>query len=232
MPMIEIHNLRKCYKEKKALNIASLSIDDGQVVGLIGNNGQGKTTLLKLILDLTKPTSGQVLINGSDVGETEDWKRITGSYMNEGYLIEYLKVEEYFSFIGFLNNLDKNELNKRILRFEDFFRGEVLKQKKYIRDFSSGNKCKIGIAAAFIPNPSLIILDEPFAHLDPYSLAFAKSFFKEYAATNRATFIISSHQIDMISSLATRVIVLQSGLVINDISEGNINTNTLYNTVV
>ncbi|MBX3257034.1 MAG: ABC transporter ATP-binding protein [Chitinophagaceae bacterium] len=223
--------MKKYYNKREVLNIPFLLIEDGQVVGLTGNNGQGKSTLLKLILDLTKPASGQVLINQADVRKTENWKSFTGSYLNESYLIDYLRVEEYFSFIGFLNNINKEEQDKRIARFEDFFRGDILNQSKYIRDFSTGNKCKIGIAAAFLSNPKIVFLDEPFAHLDPYSVGFVKAFFKEYTTSNQATLLISSHQLNIVCAISTRVIVLKAGNVVGDIINENVDIDVLSNII-
>ncbi|MFT3949068.1 MAG: ABC transporter ATP-binding protein [Agriterribacter sp.] len=203
------------------LDILNLHIKKEEIVGLVGNNGQGKSTLLKLILDLAKPTQGRVLINGRDVRQDEEWKKNTGSYLDESYLINFLKVEEYFDFIAFLNGLGSAILNDRLARFAPFFREEIMKKNKFISDYSTGGKAKIGIAAAFLANPSLVILDEPFSHLDPSSQDFLKLFIKEYASSQGATFIISSHQIEAIAEISTRVLLLDKGCILNDISDSN-----------
>lgn len=215
--MIEIFNLQKVYNSKIVLDIPSLHIKRGEVAGLVGNNGQGKSTLLKLILDLIKPSKGQAFLNRKNVREYEGWKEFTGSYLDESYLISYLKVEEYFDFIAFLNEVDNQTLKIRLSLFDDFFKGEIMQQKKYIGDFSTGNKCKIGIAAAFLNRPKLIIFDEPFAHLDPSSQNFLKFFIKQYQSSEGATFFISSHQIEAVTEVSDRIIVLEKGRIISDI---------------
>ncbi|MFT7035992.1 MAG: ABC-2 type transport system ATP-binding protein, partial [Cyclobacteriaceae bacterium] len=162
---IEINNLSKLYHKNVALEIEHLSLDAGCVLGLVGNNGAGKTTLLRLILDLIKANSGRVLLNGLDVHRNEGWKQHTGSYMDEGFLIPFLTPEEYFLFIARNYNLSFDIMEQRLNLFHSFFAGEILNNNKYIRDFSLGNKRKIGIAGALAVNPKLLILDEPFANL-------------------------------------------------------------------
>ena len=169
--MIEINNLEKSYGSKKAIDIAQYSIADGDMLGLVGNNGAGKTTLFRLILDLVKADTGTVAIAGTDVTRTEDWKDITGAYIDDGFLIDYLTPEEYFYFIGRMYGLKKEEVDERLQPFDRFMNGEVLGQKKFIRNYSMGNKQKIGIISAMLHHPQLLILDEPFNFLDPSSQA-------------------------------------------------------------
>ena len=153
--MIEINNLEKSYGSKKAIDIAQYSIADGDMLGLVGNNGAGKTTLFRLILDLVKADTGTVAIAGTDVTRTEDWKDITGAYIDDGFLIDYLTPEEYFYFIGRMYGLKKEEVDERLQPFDRFMNGEVLGQKKFIRNYSMGNKQKIGIISAMLHHPQL-----------------------------------------------------------------------------
>ena len=165
--MIKTTNLSKKYNSKEVLNISNLSIPKGQSFGLVGNNGAGKTTYFSLLLDLIKPTTGQIENTGVIVSQSEDWKPFTSAFIDESFLIGYLTPEEYFYFIGDLRGQNKQDVDNLLAQFEDFFHGEILNQKKYLRDLSKGNQKKAGIVAALIGNPDVIILDEPFANLDP-----------------------------------------------------------------
>ena len=167
--MIEISNLQKNFGSKKAVDIEKYSIGQGEMLGLVGNNGAGKTTLFRLILDLLQADRGNVTVDGIDVARSEDWKTFTGAYIDDGFLIDYLTPEEYFYFIGRMYGLKKDEVDERLRPFERFMNGEVMGQKKFIRNYSMGNKQKIGIIAAMLHHPRLLILDEPFNFLDPSS---------------------------------------------------------------
>ena len=167
--MIQIEKLSKKYGDKEVLNIDQLTIQKGESFGLVGNNGAGKTTLFNLILDLIKPNEGQVINNSITVNKSEDWKKHTSAFIDENFLIGYLTPEEYFYFVGELRGVKKSQVDSWLLQFEGFFKGEVLGQKKYIRNLSKGNQKKIGLIAAFLGHPECVILDEPFANLDPSS---------------------------------------------------------------
>ena len=167
--MIQITDLQKRFGNKTAIDIPDYTIGQGEMLGLVGNNGAGKTTLFRLILDLLKADQGNVTINGTDVSLSEEWKKNTGAYIDDGFLIDYLTPEEYFYFLGKMYGLKKEETDKRLQHFERFMNGEIMGQKKFIRNFSAGNKQKIGIIAAMLHWPRLLILDEPFNFLDPSS---------------------------------------------------------------
>ena len=138
--MIQINNLQKKFGAKTAVNIDNYIINQGDMLGLVGNNGAGKTTLFRLILDLLQADRGNVTINDIDVCKSEDWKNFTGAFIDDGFLIDYLTPEEYFHFIGKMYGLKKEEVDERIAPFERFMNGEVMGQKKFIRNFSAGNK--------------------------------------------------------------------------------------------
>ena len=179
--MIITTNLSKTYKDNTVLNIDTLEIPKGQSFGLVGNNGAGKTTYFSLLLDLIQPTTGNITSNNVQVNESEDWKPFTSAFIDETFLIGYLTAEEYFYFIGDLRGQSKDEVDTLIAQFEDFFHGEILNQKKYLRDLSKGNQKKAGIIAALIGNPEVIILDEPFANLDPTTQIRLKGIIKDLA---------------------------------------------------
>ena len=215
--MIEITDLQKSYGSKRAIDIARYSIADGDMLGLVGNNGAGKTTLFRLILDLVKADTGTVSIAGTDVTRTEDWKDITGAYIDDGFLIDYLTPEEYFYFIGRMYGLKKDEVDRRLQPFERFMNGEVLGQKKFIRNYSMGNKQKIGIISAMLHQPRLLILDEPFNFLDPSSQSIIKHLLKRYNEEHRATVIISSHNLNHTVDICPRIALLEHGVIIRDL---------------
>ena len=215
--MIELTNLKKSFGETVACDIPSLTINDGDVLGLVGNNGAGKTTLFRMLLDLLKPDEGTVLINGINPAESEDWKHFTGAYIDEGFLIDYLIPEEYFAFLGKISGIEQAEVDSRLKEFEHLAGGEVLGQKKLIRNLSAGNKQKVGIMAALLRQPRLAILDEPFNFLDPTSQNVLKRTLKEYAAQTGSTLIISSHNLQHTVDISSRIVLLEKGVVIRDL---------------
>lgn len=219
--MITIHNLRKNFGTQTAIDIDSYTINQGEMIGLVGNNGAGKTTLFRLMLDLLKADSGEVIINDIHVNQSEDWKSSTGAFIDDGFLIGYLTPEEYFYFIGKMYGLKKEEVDERLTAFERFMNGEVLGQKKFIRNFSAGNKQKIGIISAMLHYPKLIILDEPFNFLDPSSQSVIKHLLKKYNEEHNATVIISSHNLNHTVDVCPRIAVLEHGIIIRDIVNEN-----------
>jgi ABC-2 type transport system ATP-binding protein len=216
--MIQINNLQKKFGEKIAVNIESYTIPQGDMLGLVGNNGAGKTTLFRLILDLLKADGGNVTINGIEVSKSEEWKNTTGAFIDDGFLIDYLTPEEYFYFIGKMYGLKKEEVDERLAPFERFMNGEVMGQKKFIRNFSMGNKQKIGIISAMLHHPQLLILDEPFNFLDPSSQSVIRHLLKKYNEEYRATVIISSHNLNHTVDVCPRIALLEYGVIIRDIT--------------
>lgn len=219
--MIAISNLIKRFGEKVAVNIDSYLVNSGDMIGLVGNNGAGKTTLFRLILDLLKADEGNVCINDTDVCKSEDWKHEVGAFIDESFLIDYLTPEEYFSFIGKIYGLSKEEVTERLKPFEQLMNGEILGQKKYIRSFSMGNKQKIGIISAMIHHPQILILDEPFNFLDPTSQTVIKHVLKKYHDTHHATIIISSHNLNHTVDICPRIALMEHGSIIRDLSNVN-----------
>ena len=215
--MIEINNLVTKYSNQTVLNANSLDIPSGQTFGLIGNNGAGKTTLFSCLLDLIKPTEGKVLNNGVDVSKSEDWKSFTTAFLDETFLIGYLMPEEYFHFIGELRGLSNSQVDSFLVQFEDFFNGEILGGKKYLRDLSKGNQKKAGIVAALIGEPKVIILDEPFANLDPTTQIRLKGIIKDLSKYKDTTILISSHDLQDVTEVCERIVLLEKGEIIRDI---------------
>ena len=220
--MLRIQNLKKSFKNKVVINIPTLNIGNGEIVGFVGNNGAGKTTLLRLILDLIKPSQGKVFIDGIDVSGSSTWKNITGSYIDTGFLIEYLTAEEFFALIATAYSIPKEIMELRLRSFDVFTDNEILGQKKYIRSFSAGNKQKVGIMAAMLMNPGLLILDEPFNFLDPSSQIEVKRLLKNLNTECGTTIVISSHNLEHITDVSSRIIFLEKGSVIKDITSTNL----------
>lgn len=215
--MITTSNLSKKYAGNQVLNIESLDIPKGQSFGLVGNNGAGKTTYFSLLLDLIQPTTGYIKSNTIQVNESEDWKPFTSAFIDESFLIGYLTAEEYFYFIGELRGKNKADVDALVAQFSDFFHDEILGQKKYLRDLSKGNQKKVGIVAALIGNPQVIILDEPFANLDPTTQIRLKGILKNLAKKQGVTILISSHDLMHITDVCERIVVLERGKVIKDL---------------
>jgi len=223
MDIINISNLKKVYNKVTVVDIPLLKICKGEVVGVVGNNGAGKTTMLRLILDLIKADSGNVYLRGIDVSKNEKWKTYTSSYLDTNFLIDFLTPEEYFMFIADCYGIDLTVCKRKISEFNGFMNDEVLDQKKYIREFSSGNRQKIGIIGSVLPNPDILILDEPFNFLDPTSQFFIKDYFSSLNKNNGTTMVISSHNLECIYDIATRLVVLEKGKIIKHYATVDIN---------
>ena len=215
--MISFTNVSKVYAKQAVLDILLLEIPKGQTFGLVGNNGAGKTTMFSCLLDLIKPSKGVVKNNNVNVRESEDWKSFTSAYLDESFLIGYLMPEEYFYFIGELRRNKKREVDRFLNQFEDLFNGEILKGKKYIRDLSKGNQKKVGIVAALIGEPEVIILDEPFANLDPTTQIRLKKIIKKLSQDRNITVLISSHDLQDVTEVSERIVLLEKGKVVRDI---------------
>ena len=217
--MIKIRNITKTYSKETVLKIDYLDINSGQTFGLVGNNGAGKTTLFSLMLDLIKPTTGEVLNDNINVRKSEDWKTFTSAFLDESFLISYLMPEEYFYFVGELRNFSKKQVDEFLKQFEDLFNGEILGGKKFIRDLSKGNQKKVGIVAALIGDPEVIILDEPFANIDPTTQIRLKKIIKTLSQKVGVTVLVSSHDLQDVTEVSDRIVLLEKGLVIKDIKK-------------
>jgi len=215
--MIKVSQLSKKYADQTVLNLEHLEIPKGQSFGLVGNNGAGKTTFFSLLLDLIQPTTGYISSNDVVIKDSEDWKPFTAAFIDETFLIGYLTPEEYFYFIGELRGQSKADVTALLAGFEDFFHGEILGQKKYLRDLSKGNQKKVGIVATFIGNPEVVILDEPFANLDPTTQIRLKGIIKDLASKSGVTVLVSSHDLMHVTDVCERIVVLEKGQLVKDI---------------
>ena len=229
--MIKIENIKKAFGKTVASDIPSFVVNNGDILGLVGNNGAGKTTLFRMILDLLKPDEGQVTItrpsdsrfSRSEEAETvnpaesEEWKDWTGAYIDDSFLVDFLTPEEFFAFLGKINNIPQEEIDERLKSFERLAGGEIFGQKKLIRNLSAGNKQKVGIMSALLLRPKLVILDEPFNFLDPSSQNILKHILTDYNRETGATILISSHNLAHTIDISTRIALLEKGRIIRDL---------------
>jgi len=215
--MIEIKDLKKVYNNVLVVNVPHLDIRRGESVGLVGNNGAGKTTLFRMILDLIRPETGEVLSNGEKVAGHENWKNYTASYLDEGFLIDYLTPEEYFYFIGGLYKQTRAHVDDFLAGMSDFFNGEILKRGKYIRDLSKGNQAKVGVASCLLQQPELLMLDEPFANIDPTTQFRLKNMLKD-ANRKGVTTLVSSHDLNHVTDVCDRILLMEKGRIIKDMA--------------
>lgn len=219
--MINISNLKKQFGKTIACDIPSFTVNDGDIVGLVGNNGAGKTTLFRMMLDLLKPNEGIITIDNVNPSVSEEWKSQTGAYIDDSFLIDYLTPDEYFAFLGKICDISSEELSSRLQQFKTFANGEIFGQNKLIRNLSAGNKQKVGIIAALVRMPNLVILDEPFNFLDPSSQSSLKHLLTEYHTKSNATILISSHNLQHTTDISTRIALMEKGHIIRNLNNDN-----------
>lgn len=215
--MLTVQQTIKSYNGRTVVNIPDLSVHQGEIVGLVGNNGAGKTTFFRLLLDLVRADRGEIRSGEHNVSTSEGWKCYTAAYLDEGFLINYLTPEEYFYFVGSLHGRSRVDVDEFLLGFAGFFDDNILKSGKYIRDLSKGNQFKVGIAACLIQHPEVLILDEPFANLDPSSQLRLIKILKELSLNRRVTILISSHDLTHITDVCRRVLLMERGRIVKDI---------------
>lgn len=217
--MIQVQNLKKQYKEAVVLDVAQMSIPKSECFGLVGNNGAGKTTLFRIMLDLVRASEGHVTMEAEDVSKTEGWKAKTGAYLDEHMLLSYLTPDEYFQTLRKVYGLSEADLEEHLSKFTDLFNDEIRGKKKYIRDLSKGNLKKVGIAAALMGNPEVVYLDEPFENLDPSSQIRLKKLIIREKEQSQVTFLISSHDLNHVTEICDRIVLLEKGKIINDLHD-------------
>lgn len=215
--MIQVENLKKIYDGNTVLDILGLQIPIGESFGLVGNNGAGKTTFFSLLLDLIEPTQGFIKNNNVIVNKSEDWKTFTTAFLDDSFLIGYLTCEEYFYFLGELRNQSKQQVDAFLQTYADFFNNEILGKNKFIRDLSKGNQKKVGIIGTLVGNPKVVILDEPFANLDPTTQIRLKKILRSIADTKQTTLLVSSHDLNHTFEISDRIVCFERGRIIKDI---------------
>ena len=210
---IEVINLSKSYKTKKAVNNISFKIDENEIVGLLGPNGCGKTTTIGMILGLLKPTSGQVLINGKNIENNKisilHKMNFISPYIE---LPKKLTVNQNLIVYGKLYNI-KN-LNERINFLSEKLRlGDLL--DKITGELSSGQKNRVSLAKALINDPTVLLLDEPTAALDPETADFIRTFLEKYKEEKKISVLLASHNMDEVKRLCNSVMMMKDGNIVD-----------------
>ena len=210
---IEVINLSKNYKSKKAVNNISFKINENEIIGLLGPNGCGKTTTIGMILGLLKPTNGKVLINGSNL-ETNKIPILKKLNFISTYieLPKKLKVKQNLIVYGKLYNV-KN-LDDRINYLSKKLRLENLLDK-ITGELSSGQKNRVSLAKALINDPSVLLLDEPTASLDPETGDFIRTFLENYKKEKKISVLLASHNMDEVKRLCNSVLMMKDGSIVD-----------------
>jgi len=216
---VKVFHLVKRYGQHFALHVSELRIATGEALGLVGNNGAGKTTFLRLILDLIRPDDGHVLVDGQNVAKETAWKAHVGSYLDESFLLDFLTPDEYFHFVGRVNEMSAAQIEAALARYRTFLPEQAFGRiQPYIRDLSMGNKKKVGLVAAMFTEPHLLVLDEPFANLDPGSQIRLKTLLRDLRKEHATTMLISSHDLGHVTDFCERITLLDDGQIARDMT--------------
>jgi ABC-2 type transport system ATP-binding protein len=212
--IVETRNLTKIYrdfwgrKKKTALNALDLTIAPGEIFGLLGPNGSGKTTTIKLLLGLLFPSAGNASVFGEDCSKVEKNERI-GYLPEESYLYRFLNAEETLDFYGRLFNIPGDVRRKRAAELIDTV-GLSKDKKRILREYSKGMRQRIGLGQALINDPEFIILDEPTSGLDPEGIRWMKDLILQLKSKGK-TILMCSHRLDDVQDVCDRIAILHNG---------------------
>lgn len=213
-PVIQIRNLSKVYrdfwgrKKVQALNSLTLDVHKGEVFGLLGPNGSGKTTTLKLLLGLLFPTSGEVRILGRPSGDVAKNEKI-GYLPEESYLYRFLNAEETLDFYGRLFNMSAKERKERAAKLIEQVKLKEAR-KRQLKEYSKGMTRRIGLAQALINDPDLVMLDEPTSGLDPLGTSEMKDMIRRLRDQGK-TVVMCSHLLADVQDICDRIAILHRG---------------------
>ena len=217
---IEVINLSKIYKSKKAVKNINFKVNEDEIIGLLGPNGCGKTTTIGMILGLLKPTEGKVLINGKDI-EKDKISLLRRMNFISPYieLPKKLKVKQNLIVYGKLYNVknleNQIEYLSNKLRLNDLL-------EKITGELSSGQKNRVSLAKALINDPSVLLLDEPTASLDPETGDFIRTFIEEYKKEKKISVLLASHNMDEVKRLCSSVLMMKDGMIVDKGSPENL----------
>ena len=210
---IEVINLSKSYSSKKAVNNVNFKINENEIVGLLGPNGCGKTTTIGMILGLLKPTSGKILINGIDIEKNKISLLRKMNFISPYIeLPKKLKVKQNLIVYGKL--YDIKNLNERIDYLSDKLRLNQL-LNKVTGELSSGQKNRVSLAKALINDPTVLLLDEPTASLDPETGDFIRTFLENYKKEKKISVLLASHNMEEVKRLCSSVMMMKDGIIID-----------------
>ena len=212
--IVETRNLTKTYrdfwgrKKKVALNALDLQIRRGEIFGLLGPNGSGKTTTIKLLLGLLFPTSGDATVFGMPAADVRKNERI-GYLPEESYLYRFLNAEETLDFYGRLFDMPAETRRRRAAELINLV-GLQQDRKRTLREYSKGMRQRIGLAQALINDPDFVILDEPTSGLDPIGTIWMKDLIRELRSQGK-TVLMCSHRLDDVQDVCDRIAILYDG---------------------
>lgn len=215
--VIETENLTKKYKDKTVVNNINMKVEKGKIYGLLGKNGAGKTTTMRMLLNMATKTSGKIMLFGN-VPDNSTYRKV-GSIIETPGFYENLTAEENLKIISKIRgNYSKENIDEILtsVSLDD-------NNKKY-RDFSLGMKQRLGIAAAIMHNPELLILDEPINGLDPIGIKKIRHLLKRLSRENATTILISSHILSEIENLADIIGVMDNGQLITELTKDELNS--------
>lgn len=217
--ILQTHELIKKYGEFLALNAVSLTLKKGDIYGLVGRNGAGKTTFFKCVMGLAKPTGGSVTING-EASNLNAARRQMGFMIHPNFF-PYLNPKENLEYLCRVKGIKVKGEVERVLKIV----GLDGVQKPF-KDFSLGMKQRLGIAGALLGSPSIIVLDEPINGLDPQGIIDMRAVIKDAHAQTGATFIISSHILAELDLMATQFGFIEQGVLLKEISHTELHEHT------
>lgn len=210
MPTIITEHIKKSFGNVRAVDDVSFSVEPGEIFGLLGPNGAGKTTIIRIILDIFKPDSGRVSILNGEM--CEDKKDRIGYLPEERGLYQDIRLEQTLLYLALLKGLDGQEAKRRIDRFlEQFDLAEY--RKKKVKELSKGMQQKAQLIAAFVHEPELVIIDEPFSGLDPINTQMVKDMMREERKRG-TTIVMSTHQMNQVEELCDRIVLINHGQVV------------------
>ena len=216
--MIEVINLKKNYDKKVAVNNLNFQIQKGEIIGLLGPNGCGKTTTIAMILGLLKPTSGQVIINGKNIEKERIYLLNQMNFISPYVeLPKKLTVKENLEVYARLYGVKK--INYKIKTLSDQLRLNDFLNKK-TGELSSGQKNRISLAKALINDPEILLLDEPTASLDPETGDYIRSFIENYCSNKKVSILLASHNMNEVERLCDKIMMMKNG---NIVDSGNPN---------
>jgi ABC-2 type transport system ATP-binding protein len=207
--MISLKQITKSYGQLAAVRDLDLEVEDGEIMGIVGHNGAGKTTVLKIIVGLISPTSGRVEVMGRDVAEESIYlRRFIGYLPEDSSLYENVTVSEYLLFFSELYKMPKRKAKERIDLLLDSL--NLPEQDKLTGELSKGMKRKVAIARALLHDPRILILDEPNAGLDPLTSFFIINYLKRLRDQGK-TILVSAHNLFHVEHICDRVAILKNG---------------------
>ena len=215
--MIQFINVSKAYKQHNVLENINLSINEGELVVLIGPSGCGKTTLLKMINRLIDPTSGQILINGTDIIAQDpiELRRNMGYVIQQTGLFVHMTVRENIEIVPHLAKLPQDEIVERTVKLMEMVGLPQEFLDRYPNHLSGGQQQRIGVARAFAMDPGIILMDEPFVGLDPIAAHELKEIMAEHCRNGGAIFF-STHVLEVAEKLCDRVAILRKGQLVRE----------------